>query len=81
MVENELQATSNSLRVRAREALPQADGGGVFAGAEHGAAVSVVLVDAVPGNEQAPHVHPVPGETDGRRNAARCAQPQEEKGT
>ena len=45
--------------MRAREALPDADGGHVFAGAEHGAAVSVVLIDAVPGDEQPPHVHPV----------------------
>ena len=45
--------------MRAREALPEADGGRVFAGAEHGAAVSVVLIDAAPGEQQAPHVHPV----------------------
>jgi quercetin dioxygenase-like cupin family protein len=31
----------------------------VFAGAEHGAAVSVVLVDAASGAQQEPHVHPV----------------------
>ena len=36
-VEDELQETGNYLRVRAREALPEADGGRVFAGAEHGA--------------------------------------------
>jgi hypothetical protein len=47
-VENELQETGNYLRVRAREPLPEAEGGRVFAGAEHGAAVSVVLVDARP---------------------------------
>ena len=58
-VEDELQETGNYLRVRAREALPEAEGGRVFAGAEHGAAISVVLVDAAPGGEQAPHVHPV----------------------
>ena len=58
-VEDELQETGNYLRVRAREALPEADGGRVFAGAEHGAAVSVVLIDAAPGEQQPPHVHPV----------------------
>ena len=50
-VEDELQETGNYLRVRAREALPEAEGGRVFAGAEHGAALSVVLVDAAPGEE------------------------------
>ena len=58
-VEDALQQTGNYLRVRPREALPEADGGRVFAGAEHGAAVSVVLIDAAPGEQQAPHVHPV----------------------
>ena len=57
-VEDELQQTGNYLRVRPRETLPEADGGRVFAGAEHGAAVSVVLIDAAPGEQQAPHVHP-----------------------
>ncbi len=58
-VEDDLQETGNYLRVRARAALPEADGGRVFTGADHGAGVSVVLIDAAPGNEQAPHVHPV----------------------
>jgi quercetin dioxygenase-like cupin family protein len=59
-VEDELQETGNYLRVRAREELPAADGGRVFAGAEHGAAVSVVLVDAAPGDgEQGAHMHRV----------------------
>ena len=58
-VEDELQETGNYLRVRAGDALPQSEGGRVFAGAEHGAAVSLVLVDAAPGERQAPHVHPV----------------------
>ena len=59
-VEDELQETGNYLRVRAREALSEADGGRVFASAEHGAAVSVVLVDAAPGDdEQEAHMHPV----------------------
>ena len=58
-VEDELQQTGNYLRVRAGEALPEADGGRVLAGAEHGADVSVVLIDAAPGEQQARHVHPV----------------------
>jgi quercetin dioxygenase-like cupin family protein len=58
-VEDELQETDHYLRVRARDALPPAEGGRVFAGAEHGAGVSVVLLDAAPGEGQAPHVHPV----------------------
>ena len=58
-VEDDLQETGNYLRVRARDALPDADGGRVFTGADHGAGVSVVLIDAAPGDEQAPHVHPV----------------------
>jgi hypothetical protein len=43
--------------VRGHETLPEADGGRVFAAAEHGAAVSVVLIDAAPGEQQAPDVH------------------------
>jgi DNA-binding MarR family transcriptional regulator/quercetin dioxygenase-like cupin family protein len=61
-VEDELQQTGqtgNYLRVRAREALPNTEGGRVFAGAEHGAGVSVVLVDAAPGQAQESHAHPV----------------------
>ncbi len=58
-VEDELQQTGNYLRVRAREALPEADGGRVFAGAEHGAEVSVALIDAGPADEQGAHMHPV----------------------
>jgi quercetin dioxygenase-like cupin family protein len=58
-VEDELQETGIYLRVRAREALPEADGGRVFAGAEHGAEVCVVLLDAAPGDQQEAHVHPV----------------------
>jgi quercetin dioxygenase-like cupin family protein len=58
-VEDELQETGNYLRVRGRDALPEAEGGRVFAGAEHGAPVSVALVDAAPGEEQTPHAHPV----------------------
>ena len=58
-VEDELQESGNYLRVRGRDALPEAEGGCVFAGAEHGASVSVVLIDAAPGEQQAPHSHPV----------------------
>jgi quercetin dioxygenase-like cupin family protein len=58
-VEDELQQTDTYLRVRAREALPEAHGGRVFSGAEHGAGVSVVLIDAAPGEAQEPHAHPV----------------------
>jgi len=56
-VEYELQATGNYLRVRAFDELPVADGGRVFAGAEHGAAVSVVLIDASPADQQDSHTH------------------------
>jgi quercetin dioxygenase-like cupin family protein len=55
-VEDELQETGNYLRVRAREALPEFGGGRLFAGAEHGAAVSVVLVDAARGDDE-PEAH------------------------
>jgi quercetin dioxygenase-like cupin family protein len=47
------------LRVREHEALPEAEGGRVFSGAEHGACVSVVVIDAAPGKEQEPHAHTV----------------------
>jgi quercetin dioxygenase-like cupin family protein len=58
-VEDELQQTGSYLRVRPREALPEAHGGRVFAGDEHGAAVSVVLIDAAPREQQTPHTHTV----------------------
>jgi quercetin dioxygenase-like cupin family protein len=58
-VEDELQETGSYLRVRDHAALPEDAGGRAFAGAEHGAGVSVVLVDAAPGEAQEPHVHPV----------------------
>ena len=58
-VEDELQDTGHYLRVRAGETLPEADGGRVFAGAKHGAEVSVVLIDAAPGDAQEAHLHPV----------------------
>jgi quercetin dioxygenase-like cupin family protein len=56
-VEDELTQTGNYLRVRRDDALPQAHGGRVFAGAEHGASVSVVLIDAPPGDAQDVHTH------------------------
>src|SRR5947209_4826426 len=58
-VEDELQDTGCYLRVRAREALPHAEGGWVFAGAAHGAGVSVVVIEAIPGQAQEWHAHPV----------------------
>ena len=57
-VEDELQETGNYLRVRTRDALPEANVGRLFAGAEHGANVSVLLHDAEPGEAQETHVHP-----------------------
>jgi quercetin dioxygenase-like cupin family protein len=58
-VEEELQQTGNYLRVRACDELPEADEGHLFSGIEHGAGVSVVLIDAAPGEQQPPHFHPV----------------------
>ncbi|HEX6022702.1 MAG TPA: DUF5069 domain-containing protein [Solirubrobacter sp.] len=49
-VEDELQATGAYLRVRS---------GRMFAGADHGAGVSVVVIAAEPGEAQDPHTHPV----------------------
>src|SRR5690242_15699779 len=57
-VEDELQQTGSYLRVRTRDALATAEGGRVFAGAEHGAGVSVVLIDAAAGHAQDWHSHP-----------------------
>ena len=58
-VEDELQQTGHYLRVRHGGALSEREGGRVFAGEEHGAGVSVVLIDAPPGEAQAAHTHPV----------------------
>jgi quercetin dioxygenase-like cupin family protein len=58
-VEDELQQTGDYLRVRDHQGLPEVDGGRVFSGAEHGACVSVVVIDAAPGWAQAPHAHTV----------------------
>lgn len=57
-VEEELSG-GTYLRVRERDALPVGDHGRVFAGAEHGAGVSVGLVELVPGEGQEPHTHAV----------------------
>jgi quercetin dioxygenase-like cupin family protein len=59
MVEDELQDTGNYLRVRGRGDLPEAESGRVFGGAQHGARVSVVLIDAEPGQAQEPHAHEI----------------------
>jgi quercetin dioxygenase-like cupin family protein len=56
-VEDELQQTGNYLRVRDREELPEAEGGRVFSGAQHGAGVSVVFIDAAPGHAEETHAH------------------------
>jgi quercetin dioxygenase-like cupin family protein len=70
-VEDELQQTGNYLRVRDHEELPEADGGRVFSGAEHGACVSVVVIDAAPGKAQAPHAHTVEEVVAVQQGAAR----------
>jgi mannose-6-phosphate isomerase-like protein (cupin superfamily) len=49
-VEDELQERDIYLRVRSRERLPEHGDGRVFAGAEHGADVDVVLVEVAPGH-------------------------------
>jgi quercetin dioxygenase-like cupin family protein len=59
MVEDELQETGNYLRVRDREELSEEQGGRVFSGAQHGARVSVVFIDAAPSQAQDPHAHAV----------------------
>jgi quercetin dioxygenase-like cupin family protein len=58
-VEDEMQRTGHYLRVRSHDALPKDDACAVFAGADHGAGVSVDLIDAPAGHAQEPHTHPV----------------------
>src|SRR3954468_19925545 len=58
-VEDELQLEDVYLRVRRRDELPPAAGGHLFAGADHGAGVSVVLIEAAPGQAEEPHSHPI----------------------
>ena len=59
-VEAALQRGGPYLRVRGAEELPQdpAAGGRVLTGGEHGAGVSIVLIDAPVGYRQDPHSHP-----------------------
>jgi quercetin dioxygenase-like cupin family protein len=58
-VEDELQERDVYLRVRHRDALPEEHGARAFTGAEHGAGVSVLLIDAAPGEAEDRHTHPV----------------------
>lgn len=59
-LEEELQSGGPYLRTRRIEQLPIDSGasGHVFAGQEHGAGASVVLIDLAPGASQVPHMHP-----------------------
>src|SRR5205823_5660647 len=56
---DQLQQTGSYLRVRRREEPPEAEGGRLFSGDDHGASVSVVLIDAAPHQAQEPHAHTV----------------------
>ena len=58
-VEDELQQTGHYLRVRDQQELPEVEDGPVFSGAQHGAGISVVFIDAAPGHAQEPHAHTV----------------------
>ena len=58
-VEDELQIEDVYLRVRRRDELPSEAGGRLFAGADHGAGVSVVLIEAEPGEAEPAHSHPI----------------------
>ena len=58
-VEDELAETDVYLRVRRRDELPERAGGRVFAGAEHGAGVTVVLIELEAGAQEDWHHHPV----------------------
>ena len=57
-VEDELQEQGTYLRVRGSDQLPQAPGGRLFAGTDHDARVSVLLIEAGPGEREPPHTHP-----------------------
>jgi quercetin dioxygenase-like cupin family protein len=57
-VEDELQEQGTYLRVRGSDQIPQAPGGRLFAGCDHDAGVSVLLIDAGPGERELPHTHP-----------------------
>jgi quercetin dioxygenase-like cupin family protein len=58
-VEDELQEADIYLRVRTADALPSDAGGRVFEGGQHDASVSVVVIDAGPGEREPRHTHPV----------------------
>ena len=57
-VEDELQNRDLYVRVRKRAQLPAVDGGAVFAGAEHGASTTVVMLSLSPAQGQQLHSHP-----------------------
>ena len=57
-VEDEVQA-GGYLRVRERDDLLEINGGRAFTGAEHGASVSVLLIDSGPGEVQPAHAHEI----------------------
>jgi quercetin dioxygenase-like cupin family protein len=57
-VEDELQRHGTYLRVRRRDALPEGPAGRAFMGAEHGASVSLLFIDAEPGEAEEWHSHP-----------------------
>jgi quercetin dioxygenase-like cupin family protein len=57
-VEDELQEQGTYLRVRGSDELPEAPGGRLFAGADHDAGVSVLLIEAGPGERESSHTHP-----------------------
>src|SRR3954451_23771558 len=56
-VERELQRDGSYLHVRHRDALPTHGHASVFAGSDHGADVSLALIEAEPGDREAPHAH------------------------
>jgi quercetin dioxygenase-like cupin family protein len=58
-VEDELQEQGTYLRVRRGSELAAGPVGRAFAGADHGAGVSVLLIDAAPGEAEEWHSHPV----------------------
>lgn len=57
-VEDELQDLDLYVRVRRQEQLPVGDDAAVFAGADHGASVSVAFLTLTPGTDQSVHSHP-----------------------
>jgi quercetin dioxygenase-like cupin family protein len=59
-LEDELQRGGTYLRVRHRDALPKHGQASLFEGAEHGADMSVAVIDAEPGASEEPHAHKSP---------------------